>query len=95
MMDMQLIYTMIRVADNCESNIKSKLERINEIDATILKLLQEKKSIAIHVDHECDLLDKLIEEYLYKDNVVEDVIEKHKSLIKVSKDIANNIITSK
>ena len=95
MMDVQLIYSMIRVVDNCESNIKSKLERINEIDATILKLLQEKKSVAIDVDHQCDLLDKLIEEDIYKDNVVEGVIEKHKSLIKVSKDIATNIITSK
>lgn len=94
-MDTRSIYLMVRVTDNCESNIKSKLERINEIDTTILKLLQEKKSIAIDVDHECDLLNKIIEEDVYKDNVVEDVIEKHKSLIKVSKDFVNNIITSK
>ena len=94
-MDTWSIYLMVRVTDNCESNIKSKLERINEIDTTILKLLKEKKTIAIDVDHECDLLNKIIEEDVYKDNVVEDVIDKHKSLIKVSKDIANNIITSK
>ena len=94
-MDMWSIYLMVRVTDNCESNIKSKLERINEIDTTILKLLQEKKSIAIDVDHECDLLNKIIEEDIYKDKVVEDAIEKYKSLIKVSKAIANNIITGK
>ena len=94
-MDTWPIYLMVRVTDNCESNIKSKLERINEIDTTILKLLQEKKNIAIDIDHECDLLNKIIEEDIYKDKIVEDAIEKYKSLIKVSKDIANNIITSK
>ena len=94
-MDTWSIYLMVRVTDNCESNIKSKLERINEIDTTILKLLQEKKSIAIDVDHECDLLNKIIEEDIYKDKVVEDAIEKYKSLIKVSKGIANTIITGK
>ncbi len=94
-MDTWSIYLMVRVTDNCESNIKSKLERINEIDTTILKLLQEKKTIAIDVDHECDLLNKIIEEDIYKDKVVEDVIEKHKSLIKVSKYIAISIITNK
>ena len=82
---------VVSVTDSFRHQIDDKLSRINEINTTIEKLKHEAYMLAIDVDHECDLLEAVIEDKDYKENIVESVIDSHKSFIKRGRSIANAI----
>lgn len=73
--------TVVSLTDNLSRGIDTKLNRIREISSTIEKLMEEEKLLIIDVDHECDLLEAVINDPEYKEQIVESVINKHKERI--------------
>ena len=82
---------VVSVTDSFRHQIDDKLSRINEINTTIEKLKHEAYMLAIDVDHGCNLLEAVIEDKDYKENIVESVIDSHKSFIKRCRSIVNTI----
>lgn len=58
----------------------------------IEKLKHEAYMLAIDVDHGCGLLEEVINDKDYRENIVESVIDSHKSFIKRGRSIADAVI---
>lgn len=82
---------VVSVTDSFRHQIDDKLSRISEINATIEKLKHEAYMLAIDVDHGCDLLEAVINDKDYRENIVESVIDSHKSFIKRGRSIADAV----
>lgn len=84
----------VSVTDSYRRFMEEKLDRIAELNSQILMLEKEKKMIAIDLDHSCDLLNAVIEDPDYKENIVESVIDSHKLFIKRCRQVANSNMPS-
>ena len=84
----------VSVTDSYRRFMEEKLNRIAELNSQILMLEKERKMIAIDLDHSCDLLNAVIEDPDYKENIVESVIDSHKLFIERCRQVANSNMLS-
>ena len=82
---------VVGVTDRLRHQIEEHLARIGEIRTTIENLKHEVHMLSIDVEHECDLLEAIVEDKDYKENIVESVIVRHKSIIKRGRLVADSI----
>ena len=88
------ILLTVSVTDSYKRFMEEKLDRIAEINSQILTLEKEKEILAIDLNHSCDLLNAVIEDPDYKENIVESVIDSHKLFIKRCRQVANSNIAA-
>ena len=85
---------IVSITDSYRRFMEEKLDRIAELNSQILMLEKEKKMIAIDLDHSCDLLNAVITDDDYKENIVDSVIDSHKLFIKRCRQVANSNMMS-
>lgn len=83
--------TTVSLVDNLNRQIDRKIYRLSEIELMISKLKHEQHMLSIELDHDCDLLKAAINDSEYKENIVDDVIEKHNALINGCKSIIQSL----
>lgn len=83
--------TTVSLVDNLNRQIDNKIYRLSEIELMISKLKHEQHMLSIELEHDCDLLKAAINDSEYKENIVDDVIEKHCSLINGCKSVIQSV----
>lgn len=83
--------TVVSLTDNLRQNIKAKLKRIYDINSKIESLRSEKELLIIDADHECDLLEVIINDPEYKEQIVDSVINKHKERIDTVRELMDEV----
>lgn len=84
----------VSVTDSYRQFMEEKLDRIAEINSQILMLEKEKEMLAIDLNHSCDLLNAVIEDSDYKENIIDSVIDSHKLFIKRCRQAANSNVAT-